>query len=367
KSAVEIQLPPGAALGIHDRQGVLLVSKPDLPVRIGQKAASPVLRAAIQSMSRGTSDGPDARGQRRIWAFMPSSPEARQAFFVAVSMDHNLVVGGTQRQLGLELAVLALLAFLGGLLAWLIGGRAIVVPTRNILEATKQIQDGRLDVRIPAGEPDDHGEFARISNGFNRMAESLQKHRSALEAELANSEASQRKLQDAQRLGRIGYWQLDLDTHDTWWSDEIYDVLGVDTGSFDRTRQGFVDLIHPADREGFILRRDAAVQSGQPLDTEFRIITAAGEIRWIHLIGRAMDDQLGSDGQTHRRRSGVLQEITDRKHAELAIARSTELLNRTGALARIGGWELAADGAEPYWSEEIYRIHDLKPGTPLKL
>jgi PAS domain S-box-containing protein len=367
RSAVEIQLPPGAALGIHDRQGMLLAGKPDLPVRVGQKAGSPVLQRAIQSMSRGTSDGPDARGQRRLWAFMPSSPDLRQAFFVAVSMDHNLVVGGTQRQLGIELAVLALLAFLGGLLAWSIGGRAIVVPTRNILEATKQIQDGRLDVRIPAGAPDDNGEFARISTGFNRMAESLQKHRSALEGELANSEAIQRKLQDAQRLGRIGYWQLDLDTHHTWWSDEIYDVLGVDPGSFDRSREGFVNLIHPADREGFVSRRDIAVQSGQPLDTEFRIVTAAGEIRWIHLFGRAMESQEGSDGQMHRRRSGVLQEITDRKHAELAIARGTELLNRTGALARIGGWELAADAVEPYWSEEIYRIHDLKPGTPLKI
>ncbi len=338
KSAIEIQLPPGAALGIHDRQGALLAGKPDLPIRIGQKAASPVLRDAIRSMGRGTRDGPDATGQRRLWAFMPSSPDLRQAFFVAVSLDHNLVVGGTQRQLALELAVLAMLAFLGGLLAWLIGGRAIVVPTRNILEATKQIQDGRLDVRIPAGEPDDNGEFARISNGFNRMAESLQKHRSALEGELANSEAIQRKLQDAQRLGRIGYWQLDLDTHHTWWSDEIYDVLGVKPGVFDRSREGLVTLIHPADREDFILRRDAAVQAGEPLDTEFRVVTAAGEIRWIHMYGRAMENQEGSDGQARRRRSGVLQEITHRKLAEQALMQSEQRYAALFEMAPVPMW-----------------------------
>lgn len=125
KSAIDIQLPPGGALGIHDRQGALLAGQPDLPIRIGQKAASPVLRDAIRSMSAGTRDGPDATGQRRLWAFMPSSPDLRQAFFVAVSLDRNLVVGATQRQLGLELAVLALLAFLGGLLAWLIGGEPL--------------------------------------------------------------------------------------------------------------------------------------------------------------------------------------------------------------------------------------------------
>lgn len=338
KSAIEVQLPPGAALGIHDRQGVLLAGQPDLPIRVGQKAASPVLRDAIRSMSRGTGDGPDAKGQRRLWAYMPSSPDLRQAFFVAVSLDHNLVVGGTQRQLALELAVLALLAFLGGLLAWLMGGRAIVVPTRNILEATKQVQDGRLDVRIPEGEPDDKGEFARISTGFNRMAESLQKHRNALESELANSEAIQRKLQDAQRLGRIGYWQLDLDTQQTWWSDEIYDVLGVDPGSFDRSREGFVNLIHPADREDFVIRRDIAVQSAAPLETEFRIVTAAGEIRWIHLFGRAMEGLEGSDGKVRRRRSGVLQEVTHRKLAEQALVQSEQRYAALFEMAPVPMW-----------------------------
>lgn len=213
-----------------------------------------------------------------------------------------------------------------------------MVPTRNILEATKLIQDGRLDVRIPAGEPDDNGEFARISAGFNRMAESLQKHRSALEGELANSEAIQRKLQDAQRLGRIGYWQLDLDTQQAWWSDEIYDVLGVDMGSLGKSREGFVDLIHPADREDFVARRDMTVQAGEPLDIEFRIVTAAGEMRWIHMFGRDMEDQEGSDGKVRRRRSGVLQEITHRKVAEQALVQSEQRYAALFEMAPVPMW-----------------------------
>jgi hypothetical protein len=41
------------------------------------------------------------KGQRRLWAFMPSSPDVQcQAFFVAVSLDHNLVVGVSQRTAG---------------------------------------------------------------------------------------------------------------------------------------------------------------------------------------------------------------------------------------------------------------------------
>jgi len=366
KSATNIQLPPGAALGIHDRNGVLLAGKPALPIRVGQKAASPVLREAVKSMRAGTADGPDGSGKRRLWAYMPSSDNMGEAFFVAVSLDHNLVVGASQRQLWLELGVLSLLAFLSGLLAWMMGGRAIVIPTRNILQATRRIQDGRLDVRIPVTASDDGGEFSRIAEGFNRMAESLQKHRGALESELANSEAIQRKLQDAQRLGRIGYWQLDVRSEETWWSDEVYDVLGVDKNTFPTSRQAFLQLVHPADREEFKARRDAAVEAGLPLDVEFRIVTAAGEVRWIHLMGRAHEADDGHPGDAPRR-SGVIQEITDRKQAELDIARSTELLNRTGEFAKIGGWEIQVDTMAPFWSQEIYRIHDLEPGDRLSI
>lgn len=366
KLALGIELPPGAALGIHDRNGVLLAGKPALPIRIGQKAASPVLREAVKDMRTGTADGPDGAGMRRLWAYTPSSSNAGEAFFVAVSLDHNLVVGASQRQLWLELGVLSSLAFLGGLLAWMMGGRAIVRPTRNILEATRRIEDGRLDVRIPVSPSDDGGEFSRISAGFNRMAESLQKHRGALEAELANSEAIQRRLQDAQRLGRIGYWQLDVGTEKTWWSDEVYDLLGVDKAVFAASREAFLQLIHPGDRRDFKARRDAAVEGGLPLDVEFRVITAAGEVRWIHLMGRAHGRQDGQPGHEPRR-SGVLQEITDRKQAELEIARGTELLNRTGELAKIGGWEIQVDTMTPYWSQEIYRIHDMEPGARLSI
>lgn len=366
KSAVEIQLPPGAALGIHDRNGVLLAGKPALPVRVGQKPGSAVLREAVKTMRAGTADGPDGTGQRRLWAYLPSSPRMDEAFFVAVSLDHNLVVGGTRRQLWLELGVLSSLAFLSGLLAWMMGGRAIVVPTRSILEATRRIEDGRLDVRIPLDTSDQGGEFSKISAGINRMAESLQKHRGALEAELANSEAIQRKLQDAQRLGRIGYWQLDLLTNVTWWSDEIYDVLGVDKAVVASGRESLLRLIHPGDREDFRARRDAAVEGGLPLDAEFRVITAAGEVRWVHLVGRAHERQDGQPGHEPRR-SGVIQEITDRKRAELAISRGTELLNRTGELAKVGGWEIQVETMTPYWSEEIFRIHELAPTAPLSV
>ncbi|MDP3412794.1 MAG: PAS domain S-box protein, partial [Polaromonas sp.] len=171
---------------------------------------------------------------------------------------------------------------------------------------------------------------------------------------------TQRRLLEAQHLGRIGYWQLDLTTGLMWWCDESFDILGVDRTLLDGSYEGLLRLIHPGDRAAFITRRDEAVQAGLGLDIEFRIVTSVGEVRWIHLLGRV--DINGESGQRNRR-AGVIQEITAYKLAELAMARSAELLNRTGALAKVGGWEVEAETMAPYWSEEIYRICEMDSAT----
>ena len=169
---------------------------------------------------------------------------------------------------------------------------------------------------------------------------------------------SQRRLLVAQRLARISYWQLDLTTQLVWWCDEACNVLGVDRAFLNGSHDELVQLIHPGDREAFKAEREVAVQAGLPLETEFRIITASHEVRWIRLLGRV---ELDSQGMPTNRRTGMVQEITEHKRVEGVMARSAELLKRTGALAKVGGWEVIMDTRTPYCTEEIYRIHELDP------
>jgi len=318
QSIAAIHVPAGAALGIHDRNGTLLAGTANLPVPVGQKAASPVLQKAVRTLGAGVHEGQDGAGQQRLWAFMPSSPRADTAFVVAVSMDRNLVIGSSQRQLRLELVVLALVAFLGGWIAWIVGARTIVKPTQEILDATRQIEQGRLEVRIPTGGRSDGDEFFSIAAGFNRMAESLQKHHGVLAAELAQSQANQEKLRDAQRLGRIGYWEMDLDTREIRWSDEACVVLGAERQLVGSSYDCFLQLIHPDDRADFEARRDVAVQAGLPLDIEFRVVTSAGAERWIHQLDRVQGQGSGA-GESVGRRSGVIQDVTEQHASQVHL------------------------------------------------
>ena len=53
------------------------------------------------------------------------------------------------------------------------------------------------------------------------------------------------------------------------------------------------------------------------------------------------------------------QEITDRKRAEESLRESKSLLDSTGRMAHVGGWELDAETLQVHWTEETYRIHEV--------
>jgi PAS domain S-box-containing protein len=53
------------------------------------------------------------------------------------------------------------------------------------------------------------------------------------------------------------------------------------------------------------------------------------------------------------------QDITERKRAEETLNRNKALLDATGRMAKVGGWEFNADTLEVTWTEETYRIHDV--------
>jgi diguanylate cyclase (GGDEF)-like protein/PAS domain S-box-containing protein len=52
-------------------------------------------------------------------------------------------------------------------------------------------------------------------------------------------------------------------------------------------------------------------------------------------------------------------DITDRRHAELALRESQSFLARTGATAGVGGWELNLVNNTVTWSDETRRLHEV--------
>jgi PAS domain S-box-containing protein len=143
--------------------------------------------------------------------------------------------------------------------------------------------------------------------------------RKRLETELRDHAADLRKSRDvlslAMRGGLMGAWSRDLETNDVWWSRELEEIFGLEPGGFDKSEAGFFEFLHPEDRPAVRHVVDEAVERRTDYIIDFRFRHARGEWRWMEGRGRAV---YGDDGRP-RTLNGIGIDVTDRKHAEMAL------------------------------------------------
>src|ERR1700722_2319434 len=139
-----------------------------------------------------------------------------------------------------------------------------------------------------------------------RQAEAVIRER---ERELQENKA---KLEEAQRVAHVGYWEWDLTTDHMTWSDETYRIYGLQPQERPMDLATIRESIHPEDRE-FVFRKAAeAIQGEVRADVEHRIVRPSGEVRVVHSQGDLKRDAAGRPWQMF----GTAQDITDRKRAE---------------------------------------------------
>ena len=137
---------------------------------------------------------------------------------------------------------------------------------------------------------------------------------------------SEHLLREAQNYAHIGNWSLEADGVTSYWSEEIYRVMGLDPASL----PGPVTLEKVAHPEDFPKVRDsltAALQEGLEHRMEYRVIRPDGEIRWAVCKGAPVYDDNGRIVRV----LGIFQDITERRLAEertRASLREKEVLLR---------------------------------------
>jgi PAS domain S-box-containing protein len=168
---------------------------------------------------------------------------------------------------------------------------------------------------------------------------------------------SEEFLAQSQRLAHLGHWIVELETATLTWSDELYRILGVSPDAC-MTIDTTLALIHPHDRSAVQSWGDSVVSEKQPGSIEFRVYRPDGTIRVVK--GNATV-QVNAEHKPIRI-VGTTQDITESKQTEEAQRRSLQLLQQTGRVAKVGGWELDVVGQTLHWTEELFRIHEVDPG-----
>jgi PAS domain S-box-containing protein len=122
-----------------------------------------------------------------------------------------------------------------------------------------------------------------------------------------------RRLEVAVEATGLGFWEWDIPAGQVTWSDRNKAIFGLRPDA-KITVERYLELVHPDDRdnvrEAFVGARDKP--QGGDYSLEHRIVTPAGETRWILVNARVANDPAGEA----RLVVGTSLDITDRRAAE---------------------------------------------------
>ena len=112
-----------------------------------------------------------------------------------------------------------------------------------------------------------------------------------------------------------GLWDWDLLSDSVFYSDRFREILGYSAEEFPGTIDSFRSRLHPEDAEVIWAAIERHLQDRVPYRVEYRLQTKSGDYRWFLAGGQAI---WNSEGKAIRM-SGSIQDITERKQAELDL------------------------------------------------
>jgi PAS domain S-box-containing protein len=153
------------------------------------------------------------------------------------------------------------------------------------------------------------------------------------------------------RPGEAGQW--------LYASPQIESILGYTADDWCSDATLWFRCLHPADRDRALGDEARTLQTGESLNSEYRMIARDGRVIWFHdQATMVVSEEAGGEAFLH----GVMLDVTARKEAE-AKAREGEMrLTEAQRLAQMGTWEYELATREFTLSDQLYRICGVPPG-----
>ena len=132
--------------------------------------------------------------------------------------------------------------------------------------------------------------------------------------------ATNKKLETAQQMAKLGYWEVDLKTNTAFWSDELYRIHGFVKTDQPIALQKISEVIHPDDVKNVVKFYTEALAGKRAYDFEHRIVLNDGTTKVLLQKGTLVYNNLGHAVALE----GTTQDITIQKQAEKAVKDSEE-------------------------------------------
>jgi two-component system sensor histidine kinase/response regulator len=177
-----------------------------------------------------------------------------------------------------------------------------------------------------------------------------------------SSRRSAEFLEFAQAAGGFGVFELNLASGCIKGTSLFFELIGLECRDMTLSREEWLASIHPEDLEGVVQALSGAVASGSGYETEYRTLTASGQIRWLAGRGQVL---LGTEGYDTRA-IGTITDVTERKQLEDKLHYATESLNIAQTAAGVATFDFDFRRNSRICSDNFLELMGMPPTTPLE-
>jgi len=154
-------------------------------------------------------------------------------------------------------------------------------------------------------------------------------------------------------------WEVVLETNENIWSDETWELYGLERGDNKPSHELWQSSVHPLDRERVFKDVTDAVNRESVIAVEYRINLSDGAVRWLMVRGKPLFDEKGKVN----RYLGTSIDITERKQIENMFLEKQQRFTQALEASHAGVWEWDMKTGANIWSDEIWELYGLERGT----
>ncbi len=159
---------------------------------------------------------------------------------------------------------------------------------------------------------------------------------------------SEKLLNDAQHIAKLGSWRYELDTKEMFWSKELYTIYELTKVPYQDLYQEFLNIFSSQDVTFFLDKVNLALIDKKEFDFERKVLLSKNNEKWLYAIVTPQVDQSGNVIAFH----GTVQDITEKKRIEyqikkrekVEVAQQIQLIQRESDLKFKNYIENAPDG-----------------------
>ncbi|MDH3335115.1 MAG: PAS domain S-box protein [Rhodospirillaceae bacterium] len=168
--------------------------------------------------------------------------------------------------------------------------------------------------------------------------------------EKANRNAT--NLANAQRIAHFGSYEWNITTGELLWSDEHYRIWELAPQSVVPSFDLFIERVHPEDVERAGEAIKYAIDTGEPLDMNIRLLMPDGRVKFVESLGEVKYD----DNGTAVGMSGTIHDVTKEHEIRIALSESEARFRGFAESTSDWFWEMDDQLRVSYLSERFESV-----------